>query len=219
MKSFGELIECGQKYAHAKKEMSVVKYKAFVEYLKKVIILAFEDNKEQIISYLKEMMYPLSLNWTEGNVTVGFDISPDDDDGSFNIEFRTCDSYNSIMKLKEYDDDETIVEFFDRSYKQFLGLFVPTYWLEDSNEFDKSNSIIYRIVNKFNEACYNSFKEYFFPLGINNQVTFNNSNFSLNFSKPKRLKLDRKVYDYYDSFKEKSEELTKQFEESVKDLK
>lgn len=54
MLNYNDMIKCEQKYAFEKKQMLIEKYKAFVEYLKKVINTIFKDNEKQISSYLKE---------------------------------------------------------------------------------------------------------------------------------------------------------------------
>ena len=48
---------------------------------------------------------------------------------------------------------------------------------------------------------------------------FIESKFSLSFTNERRLELDGKVYEYYNSYCETLNELTKKFNESVKDFK
>ena len=48
---------------------------------------------------------------------------------------------------------------------------------------------------------------------------FIKSKFSLSFTNERRRELDVKVYEYYNSYSETINELTKKFDESVKDLK
>ena len=69
MLSYNDMVECGQKYALEKKKMLIEKYKAFIDYLKKVVDITFEDNKEQIASYLKETRdQAFLLDWNVGDI-------------------------------------------------------------------------------------------------------------------------------------------------------
>ena len=105
-------------------------------------------------------------------------------------------------------------------YKRFLELFVPNYYLEDCEKLINENySLVCKIANKFNEVCFNEFKNNFKALDINDIYKFKSSKFSLNFTVEQRIELDRKVYEYYNSYSETINELTKKFDESVKDLK
>ena len=82
-----------------------------------------------------------------------------------------------------------------------------------------SGDSLYKIANKFNEVCFNEFKNNFKALDINDISEFKSSKFSLNFTVEQRIELDRKVYEYYNSYCETINEITKKFVEYVKDLK
>ena len=69
MLKFDEMIKYGQEYDQAKNQMNVEKYKAFIEYLKKVIHITFKYNEEQISSYLKETTnQSFLLDWRVGDI-------------------------------------------------------------------------------------------------------------------------------------------------------
>ena len=224
MLNFDEMIKCGQKYDHAKNQMNVEKYKVFIEYLKKVIHITFKDNEEKIASYLKETTnQSFLLAWRVGSDihSDGFYINRLTDKTIGVKSLRTHDSYyDPILNLESDINDEELLAFFDREYKQFLELFVPNYYLEDCEKLvNEKYSLVCKIANKFNEVCFNEFKNNFKTLDINDISEFKSSKFSLNFTVEQRIELDEKVYEYYNSYCEAINELTKKFDESVKDLK
>lgn len=224
MLNFDEMIKCGQKYDHAKNQMNAEKYKAFIEYLKKVIHITFKDNEEQIASYLKETTNQIFLlDWRVGGDIHfdGFYINRLTDKTIGVKSLKAHDSYYyPILNLESDVNDEKLLEFFDREYKQFLELFVPNYYLEDCEKLvNEKYSLVCKIANKFNEVCFNRFKNNFKALNINNIDEFKSSKFSLNLTVEQRIELDGKVYEYYNSYCETINELTKKFDESVKDLK
>ena len=224
MLNFDEMIKCGQKYDHAKNQMNAEKYKAFIEYLKKVILITFKDNEEQITSYLKETTnQSFLLDWRVGGDihSDGFYINRLTDKTIGVKSLRAHDSYyDPILNLESDINDEELLAFFDMEYKQFLELFVPNYYLEDCEKLvNEKYSLVCKIANKFNEACFNEFKNNFKALDINDISEFKSSKFSLNFTVEQRIELDRKVYEYYNSYRETINEITKKFDESVKDLK
>ena len=224
MLNFDEMIKCGQKYDYVKNQMNVEKYKAFIEYLKKVILITFKDNEEQIASYLKEKETTESflLDWCVGDIHYdGFYINRLTDKTIGVKSLRAHDSYyDPILNLESDVNDEELLAFFDREYKRFLELFVPNYYLEDCEKLiNEEYSLVCKIANKFNEVCFNEFKNNFKALDINNIYEFKSSKFSLNFTVEQRIELDKKVYEYYNSYCEIINELTKKFDESVKGLK
>ena len=224
MLNFDEMIKCGQKYDHAKNQMNAEKYKAFIEYLKKVILITFKDNEEQITSYLKETTdQSFLLDWRVGGDihSDGFYINRLTDKTIGVKSLRAHDSYyDPILNLESDINDEELLAFFDMEYKQFLELFVPNYYLEDCEKLvNEKYSLVCKIANKFNEACFNEFKNNFKALDINDISEFKSSKFSLNFTVEQRIELDRKVYEYYNSYRETINEITKKFDKSVKDLK
>ena len=135
MLNFDEMIKCGQKYDHAKNQMNAEKYKAFIEYLKKVILITFKDNEEQITSYLKETTnQSFLLDWRVGSHihSDGFYINRLTDKTIGVKSLRAHDSYyDPILNLESDINDEELLAFFDMEYKQFLELFVPNYYLKD----------------------------------------------------------------------------------------
>ena len=224
MLSYNDMIKCGQKYDHAKNQMNAEKYKAFIEYLKKVILITFKDNEEQITSYLKETTdQSFLLDWRVGGDihSDGFYINRLTDKTIGVKSLRAHDSYyDPILNLESDINDEELLAFFDMEYKQFLELFVPNYYLEDCEKLvNEKYSLVCKIANKFNEVCFNEFKNNFKALDINDISEFKSSKFSLNFTVEQRIELDRKVYEYYNSYCETINEITKKFDESVKDLK
>ena len=223
MLKFDEMIKYGQKYDHAKNQMNAEKYKAFIEYLKKVIHITFKYNEEQISSYLKETTNQLFLlDWRVGDIHFdGFYINRLTDKTIGVKSLRAHDSYyDPILNLESNINGEELLAFFDMEYKQFLELFVPNYYLEDCEKLiDEKYSLVCKIANKFNEVCFNEFKNNFKVLDINDIYEFKSSKFSLNFTVEQRIELDGKVYEYYNSYCETINELTKKFDESVKDLK
>ena len=224
MLKFDEMIKCGQKYDHAKNQMNAEKYKAFIEYLKKVILITFKDNEEQIASYLKETTNrSLLLDWRVGGDIHydGFYINRLTDKTIGVKSLRAHDSYyDPILNLELDVNDEELLAFFDREYKQFLELFIPNYYLEDCEKLvNEKYSLVCKIADKFNEVCFNEFKNNFKALNINDIYEFKSSKFSLNFTVEQRIELDGKVCEYYNSYCETINELTKKFDESVKDLK
>ena len=224
MLKFDEMIKYGQEYDHAKNQMNAEKYKAFIEYLKKVILITFKDNEEQITSYLKETTdQSFLLDWRVGGDIHydGFCINRLTDKTIGVKSLRAHDSYyDPILNLESDINDEELLAFFDMEYKRFLELFVPNYYLEDCEKLvNEKYSLVCKIANKFNEVCFNEFKNNFKALDINDISEFKSSKFSLNFTVEQRMELDRKVYEYYNSYCEAINELTKKFDESVKDLK
>lgn len=224
MLNFNEMIKCEQEYVYNEKQMLIDKYTAFVDYLKKVINITFEDNKEEIISYLNELKNKsLLLDWCIVGIHYdGFYIKADDK--TFNvISLRAHDAYyDPILNLDHINNDD-LLSFFKKEYNEFL-MFVPRYYATDLNNvnkyvIDESDSIVCMIVNKFNEVCYDTFKEHFYSFGINNVQSFIKSKFSLKITNERRRELDKEVLDLYNSYHEKINELTKKFDESVKDLK
>lgn len=225
MLSYNDMIKCEQKYSYEYKQMCIVKYKAFIEYIKKVIKLTFEDNEEQIASYLKETnSKSFILDWNVGNSDIHYDgfCITRSTDGLLNVNsLRAHDPYyDPILNLESDVNDEELLAFFDREYKQFLELFVPNYYLENYEELvNEKYSLVWKIANKFNEVCYERFKIHYESLGIKDFDDFIESKFSLSFTNERRRELDGKVYEYYNSYSETINKLTKKFDESVKDLK
>ena len=223
MLSYNEMIKCEQKYAYDNKQMFIEKYKAFIEYLKKVICITFKDNEKQIVSYLKETKdQSFLLDWHISGIHYdGFYIKADDKTLNV-ISLIAHDSYyDPVLELESEIDNEELLTFFDKEYKQFLKLFIPTYYLEDCKNdlIDERNSLICKISNKFNEVCYDHFRNYFESLCINDVQSFIESKFSLNFTDERRKEFDIEVCKEYNLYREKIAELTKKFNESVKDLK
>ena len=224
MLNYNEMVKCEQKYAFEKKQMLIEKYKAFIEYFKKVINIIFEDDEKQVSSYLKETSsQSLFLNWcVEGIHYDGFVINRLTDEMIGVNSLRAHDSYyDPVLKLESDIDDEELLTFFDKEYKHFVNLFVPTYYLEDykNDLIDERNSLVCKIANKFNEVFYNVFINHFESLCINDVQSFIKSKFSLNFTDERRIEADIEVCKEYNLYREKVAELTKNFNESVKDLK
>ena len=224
MLSYNDMINCEQKYAYEKKQMLIEKYKAFVEYLKKVILITFKDNEEQIASYLKETTnQSFLLDWNVGDIHYdGFTISVTKDE-MLNVDsLRAHDAYyDPILNLTSDIDNEALLSFFDEEYKKFINLFVPNYYLEQCKDrlVNKEHSLVCKIADKFNKKCFDEFEIHFKSLGIKDENDFMKSKFSLSFTDEKRSELDKEVFGLYNSYHEKVVELTKKFDESVKDFK
>ena len=227
MLSYNEMIKCEKEFTCNENQMLITKYKEFVEYIKKVVSIIFKDNEEQIVSYIKETKNQFFLlEWCVGGLHhIGFFIDID----VLNNKILDVTSlkahdvnYDSLLRLSSIDD-EALLTFFNNEYRQFMKLFVPCYHLTDLHNanklIDESDSIVCQIVMKFNEVCYHHFKGHFTSLGINDEKSFMKSKFSLSFTNERRTELDKEVYEYYNSYHEKVNELTKKFDESVKDLK
>lgn len=226
MLSFNEMVECEKEYTRNEKQMLIGKYTAFVDYLKKVINITFKGNEEQIASYLKELNdQSLLLDWCMGGIHYdGFYITKSGDKTLNVSSLSAHDSYyDPVLELNHIDNDK-LLSFFDEEYRKFVSLFIPCYDLSDFNnpnkrDVDKEDSIVYIIANKFNKACYSYFKEHFHSFGIADEDSFIESKYSLKFTDEQRRELDKEVYDEYNSFSEKRDEIIKKFDESVKDLK
>jgi hypothetical protein len=226
MLSFNEMIECEKEYTHNKNQMLIEKYTAFVDYLKKVIKIAFKDNEEQIVSYLKESNdQSLLLDWCPHGIHYdGFYINVLDDK-TLGVSFlKAHDSYYDPMLELDHIDNDKLLSFFDKEYQEFLNLFIPCYNLSDFNNPNKYNineedSIVYIIARKFNKVLHKHFKEHFDSLNITDEDTFIESKFSLKFTNEQRRELDKEVFDEYYSFSEKCDKIIKKFDGSVKDLK
>ena len=229
MLSYNDMIKCEQKYSYENKQMLIAKYKAFIEYVKKVVKLTFEDNEEQIASYLKEtnsksFLLDWNVNEDSGIHYDGFCITRSTDDLLNVNSLRAHDYlYDPILQLESDIDDNKIVQFFDKEYIHFIKLFAPHYLLTDlhnvNKPIDKNDSLVWQIANKFNKVCYERFETHYKSLGIKDFDDFIESKFSLSFTDERRRELDGKVYEYYNSYCETINELTKKFDESVKDLK
>jgi hypothetical protein len=224
MLNYDEMIKCGQKYAFEKKQMSIAKYKEFVSYLKKIINITFGDNEKEIASYLKETSdQSLLLDWNVGGIHYdGFHIGRLTNEMINVVSLRAHDAYyDPVLELESEIDNEELLSFFEKEYKRFIDLFVPCYYFDENNvnTVDESHSLVCIIANKFNEVCFNHFQIYFQSLGIDDMYSFNRSKFSLKFTDERRYELDKEVYECYNSYTEKVTELTKKFDESVKDLK
>ena len=227
MLNYNDMIKCEQKYAFEKKQMLIVKYKAFVEYLKKVINAIFEDDEKQISSYLKEAPnQSLFLNWcVEGIHYDGFTINRLTDEMICINLLKAHDYYyDPVLNLELEMDNDALLSFFDKEYKYFLKLFVPRYQFTDLHNvnkpgIDKTNSLVWQIANKFNIACFDNFKIHFESLGMKNENDFMKSKFSLSFTDERRNELDKEIYYLYNSYSEKVLELTKKFDDTIKDVK
>ena len=224
MLGYNDMIKCGQKYAFEKKQMLVEKYKAFVNYLKNVVMITFKDDEEQVVSYLKETeSCSFLLDWCVGGIHYdGFFINTLGK--TIDVEsLRAHDSYyDPELDLTSDAKDDDLLSFFDREYKQFVELFVPNYYFEHCEEdllVDEKHSLVCKIANKFNAVCFDHFKTNFFSLGIDDLISFIDSKFSLSFTDERRKELDKEVYETYQTYVNKVNELTKKFDDSVKDLK
>jgi hypothetical protein len=226
MLGYNDMIKCGQKYAFEKKRMLVERYKAFIKYLKNVVMITFGDNEEQIVSYLKETMdKSLLLNWNViGIHSDGFFISTLGK--TIDVEsLRAHDShYDPILNLNDVKDDD-ILTFFDHEYKHILGIFSPRYYLQDCEDeqqqhpIEKESSVIWQIANKLNEAIFREFAGCLSNLGIDDIRSFKNSKYALNFTDERRNELDKELYELYDSYTEEVYRMAMDFDEYVKDLK
>ena len=224
MLNFNEMIKCEQEYVYNKKQMLIDKYSAFVDYLKKVILLTFEDNKEQISSYLNELNdKSLLLDWNVGDIHYdGFVVKRMTSESINVVSLRAHDAYyDPVLNVESDIDNEALLSFFDNEYEQFVNLFVPNYYLKQCEDrlVNKEHSLVCKIADKFNENCFKHFQSHLSSLGIENVYSFNSSKFSLSFTDEKRSELDKEVFDLYNSYREKVVELTKKFDESVKDFK
>ena len=227
MLNFDEMIKCGQKYDQAKKQMLIEKYEAFIDYLKKVVNITFKDNEKQIASYLKETTnQSLFLNWCVKGVHYdGFNINRLNDETIRINLFKAHDCYyDPILNLESDINNDELLSFFDKEYKYLLELFIPCYLLTDLHNvnnpgINKTKSLVWKIANTFNIACYDNFKIYFELLGMKNKDDFTKSKFSLSFTDERRNELDKEVFYLYNSYSKKVLELTKKFDDAVKDLK
>lgn len=225
MLSYNDMIMCGQKYDFNKKLMLVEKYKAFIKYLKNIIIITFRDYERQVVSYLKETeSCSFLLDWCDSGIHYdGFVINTQ----GKTIDVKSLKAHDSYydpeLDLTSDIKDDNILSFFDREYKQFVKLFVPNYYFERSVDqdllVDEKHSLVCKIANKFNEVCFDHFKTNFSLLGIDDLSSFINSKFSLSFTDEKRKELDKEVYETYQTFVDKVNELTKKFDNAVKCLK
>lgn len=227
MVKYNEMVECEKKYAFEQKQLLIEKYKAFLDYLKKVILMTFKDNEEQIVSFLKETgNQSLLLDWCVGGVHyVGFYLNTLDGKTLNVNSLRAHDSYyDPALNLESDINDEDLLSFFNHEYRHFKRIFVPCYDFSDfhnvNNPFiNETYSVVYQIVMKFNEVCYKHFEEHFLSFGIDNISSFIKSKFSLSFTDEQRRDLDEEVLRCHSSYHQKTIELTKKFDESVKDLK
>ena len=224
MLSYNDMIECEKKYSYENKQMLIEKYKAFVEYLKKVISITFKDNEEQIASYLKEINeQSFLLDWNVGDIHYdGFVVNRMTSESINVVSLRAHDAYyDPVLNVESDIDNEALLSFFDEEYKKFVNLFVPNYYLEQCKDrlINKEHSLVCKIADKFNENCFKHFQSHLSSLGIENVYSFNSSKFSLSFTDERRSELDKEVLDLYNSYHEKVIELTKKFDESVKDFK
>ena len=126
MLSYNDMIKCEKEYAYELKQKSVTIYKEFIEYLKKVINITFEDNKEQIVSYLKETNFKsFQLDWWVDDVHYdGFMISITKDE-MLNVDSLIAHDIYYDPELPLESDDDRILQFFDKEYEYFVKLFVP----------------------------------------------------------------------------------------------
>ena len=194
-----------------------------LNYLKNVVMITFKDDEEQIVSYLKETKsFSFLLDWCVGGIHYdGFFINTLGK--TIDVEsLRAHDAYyDSELDLTSDVKDDDLLSFFDREYKQFVKLFVPNYYSEHCEDLlvDEERSLVCKIANKFNAVCFDHFKTNFSSLGIDDLRSFINSKFSLSFTDERRKELDKEVYETYQSYVDKVNELTKKFDDSVKDLK
>ena len=138
------------------------------------------------------------------------------------VSLRAHDSYyDPELDLTSDVKDDDLLSFFDREYEQFVELFVPNYYLEHCEDqlVDEERSLVCKIANKFNAVCFDCFKINFSSLGIDDLSSFINSKFSLSFTDERRKELDKAVYECYQTYADSVNELTKKFNETVKDLK
>ena len=113
-----------------KKQMLIEKYKAFIDYLKKVVNITFKDNEKQIASYLKETTnQSLFLNWFVKDVHYdGFNINRLNDETIRINLFKAHDYYyDPILNLESDINNDELLSFFDKEYTYFLELFTPCY--------------------------------------------------------------------------------------------
>ena len=138
------------------------------------------------------------------------------------VSLRAHDAYyDPVLNVASDIDNEALLSFFDKEYNKFVNLFIPKYYLKQCKDglVNKEHSLVCKIADKFNEVCFKHFQKYLLTLGIDNIYSFNSSKFVLSFTDERRRELDKEVYDLYNSYCEKVNELIKKFNESVKDLK
>ena len=207
MLSYNDMINCEQKYVFERKQMLIEKYKAFIEYLKKVVNITFEDDEKQIASYLKVRSdQSLFLNWCVEDIHYdGFTINRLTDETICIKLLKAHDHYyDPILNLESDMSNDELLSFFDNEYKYFLELFTPHYQFTDLHNdnklvIDKTESLVWKIADKFNTACFDNFKNHFESFGMKYKNDFMKSKFSLSFTDERRNVLDKEVFYLYNS--------------------
>lgn len=225
MKKFGDMANAIKSYSTEKQKFYATKYRAYIEYLKKVIMLSFEDNIESIISYIKEIDdKTLLIDWCVGGIHYdGFYITVAEDSKSIIIKSFTAhdEYYDPNLNVAAGVTDEEIVNFFEREYKRFLSLFAPNTDFEDFGEnrsIDLSKSLVNKIVDQFNYSLFNKFAASFHDLDIKEFREFEQTDYALKFDEKRLIELEKKACVSYDLYVETVEDLTNKFDDSVKDL-
>lgn len=231
MLNYNEMVKCSNEMRNEtqikKQKMEIDKYKYFVEYIKKIIEITFEDEKDSIISYMKETPnQSLILGWDNvlGLRRSGIRISlvcGSIQMSSLIIHYYDC---NFVLDLTQDLTDEELLMFFGEGYGYgyvtFTNMFVPNYRIDDLHNkyIDKYSSVVWRISDLLNRVIYKCFIKYFKSLKIKDYESFTNSEYSLTFTDDRRRELDIEVRNYYDVYKKQVEELSKQFDVSIDGL-
>ena len=194
MKTLEEFKADAETYDGVTMNALIKKYRAFMNYMSRIIYVLFKDVEQELISWLNEDNNERLLISTciEGIHYESIAIGLDNNRSHIGIVwFGAHDKYYD-PKIDFDSTNEAIYEFFKREYDNFIMLYAP---------YDRSaDRFLEKLVDRFNDAFYEKFKSMFKSVGLNDLDNFKQSKYALSFSDEKLSEMNDQILAYYDAF-------------------
>lgn len=194
MKTFEEFRGDVKTYEDAVNNALIKKYKAFMDYMSKMVPTIFKDNEQEIISWLNATDYEYTLVLsvcTVGTHYIKIAIGLSDDESHIVINWFAAHDRYYDPKIDFCSDDKSISGFFEREFDNFLKLCAPC---------GDINNMIIELANQFNSAIYEEFESMFKSIGLDTANDFKHSKYALTFSDEKLSEIGNEISIYYDEF-------------------
>lgn len=194
MKTFEDFRGDVKVYEDAVNGALIKKYKAFMDYMSKMVPAIFKDNEQEIISWLNatDNYHRLILSACTGGIHyIKIAIGLSDDESHIVINWFAAHDQYYDPKIDFCSDDKSISGFFEREFDNFFKLCAPC--------GDIDNMII-ELTNQFNSAIYEEFGSMFKSIGLDTVSDFRHSKYALTFSDEKLSEIGNEISTYYDEF-------------------
>lgn len=203
MKNFKDFQTDVKVYYDITTNAQIRKYRAFMDYMSKIISTIFKNNEQEIISWLNAIDNndsSIILQYNGGSHYIQIGIGLSNDKSHIEIIWFGASGDDCNPKIDFNSTDVSIIEFFIYAYNDFLKLCTPCCY-----DYDADN-IVTEFVDRFNTAFWKTFKSIFKPIGLNDTDDFGKSKYVLTVSDEKLSEISKQILTYYDAFSKIAQE-------------